>query len=97
MGITTWFMEHKEIYMNRNNLFASSSQTFCRQLYSKNLPSSISDATQTELEQLPNDFLSSEIISKSSENQLWPSYCLQLHRTQGEHNIFYCPLRKPKL
>lgn len=62
-------MEHKEVYMNRNNLFACSSQ-FCRQLYSKTLPSSISDATQTELEQLPNDFLSSEIISKSSENQL---------------------------
>lgn len=60
-------MEHKEIQMSKSNLFNCSSQGLCRQLYSKNLPSSISDATQTELQQLPDPYLSSEIISKSSE------------------------------
>lgn len=76
-------MEYKEIHMNRNNLFACSSQTFCRQLYSKNLPSSISDVRQTELEQLPNDFLSSEIISEFSENQLNSLTLLLSASTQG--------------
>lgn len=76
-------MEYKEIHMNRNNLFACSSQTFCGQLYSKNLPSSISDVTQTELEQLPNDFLSSEMISKFSENQLNSLTLLLSASTQG--------------
>lgn len=75
-------MENKEIYTNRNNLFACSSQTFCRQLYSENLPSSISNTTHTELE-LPNDLLSSEIISISSENQLNSLTLLLSKPTQG--------------
>lgn len=54
--------------MSRSNLFTSSSQTFCRQLYPKSPPSSVSDATQTELQLLSDRFLSSEITSKSSEN-----------------------------
>lgn len=63
-------MEHKEIQMSGSNLFTRSSQALWGQLYSKNLPSSISDATQRELQQLPDHFLSSDIISKSSEKQL---------------------------
>lgn len=47
-GITSWFMEHKEVQMSRSNLFTCSSQMLCRLLYSKQTLNKMVELSNTQ-------------------------------------------------